>query len=62
MLTYHVIATTIKGNILKFDVIAANTKDARKFGVSTALQLCKIRGMVPKIASIEVEEFYEEFN
>lgn len=61
MLTYHIKVVTAKGNVLKFDVIAANVKDARKFGLSTAVQLCKNRGINSRIESIDVEEFYEDF-
>ena len=48
--------------MVMFEVSAKDSDQARKFGLSTAMQICKTKGIKSKIQSIDVEEFYEDYN
>ena len=62
MLTYKIHVELSNGKTLDFEVSAKNEEQARKFGINTARQICSSRGTPFKIKSINVEEFYEDFN
>lgn len=62
MLTYKIRATMMNGHVLEFEVSAKDSDQARKFGLSTAMQICKTKGIKSKIQSIDVEEFYEDYD
>lgn len=56
MNSYDVRVTTIDGHVFSFEVSASNEVQAKKFATSTAVQVCKNRGIVSKIKDIDVEE------
>lgn len=62
MLTYKIRVTMMDGHVLEFEVSAKDSDHARKFGLSTAMQISKTKGIKSKIQSIDVEEFYEDYD
>ena len=62
MLTYHITIGLSNGESLKFDVSAATTGQARKFGLSTGQSMIKSKGIRAKIVCIDVDDFYDVYD